>query len=168
MPELAWSPIVVSNTSPIVNLARIKQVDLLKQLYGKIIIPQAVYDEIVVAGSGQPGVEQVQARQWIETRQLTTRTLASSLTIELDPGEAEAIALALELKASLLLVDEKRGRKVAERFGLRRLGLCGLLIEAKSKSLIVAVKPVLDDLITEAGFRVSPVLYRRVLETARE
>jgi len=87
---------------------------------------------------------------------------------ELDPGEAEAIALAKELKADLLLMDERRGRRVASRLGLRFVGLLGILVEAKHKGLIKAVKPILDSLITKAGFWLGNRLYTRILETVGE
>ncbi len=154
--------IVVSNTSPITNLAAISQLPLLQQLYETIIIPQAVYDE-VVAGSIE-----VQSELWIQTQQVTNYPLVTALQLELDWGEAEAIALAVELKADLLLIDERRGRTVASRFGLKFTGILGVLIEAKHKGAISAVKPVLDSLILTAGFWVTEPLYSRVLQTARE
>ncbi len=111
--------IVVSNTSPIINLATVGELDLLRRCYGKIIIPQAVYDEIAVVGAGQPGAIEVQTLPWIETKQVTNRTLVKVITTELDDGEAETIALGLELKADLLLLDERRGRIVASRLALQ-------------------------------------------------
>jgi uncharacterized protein len=159
--------IVVSNTSPITNLAAIGQLDLLRQLYEKVLIPQAVYDELTVGGS-QPGATEVQTLEWIETRQVTDRALVTALQMELDDGEAEAIALARELAADLLLLDERRGRTVAARLNLRFVGLLGVLIEAKQKGGIPAVKPVLDNLIAKAGFWVSQQLYARVLQAVGE
>jgi len=160
--------IVVSNTSPIANLAAIGQLDLLKQLYEKVTIPQAVYREITVVGAGQPGLMEVQTLKWIEPRQATDRALATALRTELDEGEAEAITLAIELGVDLLLMDERRGRMVASRFGLRFIGLLGVLIEAKHKGCITAVKPVLDALMARAGFWVSRQLYACVLQAAEE
>ncbi|MGH9941302.1 MAG: DUF3368 domain-containing protein [Pyrinomonadaceae bacterium] len=105
--------IMVSDTSPLVNLAAIGRLSLLHQLYGKIVIPQAVYDEIVVAGVGLPGATEMPSLDWIEMRDVRDRKLVVAQTLELDLGEAEAIALAIEHKADLLLLDERRGRKVA-------------------------------------------------------
>lgn len=160
--------IVVSDTSAIINLAAVEQLDLLRQLYGKIAIPQAVYHEIAVVGAGQPGATEVQTLEWIETKQVANDALATALQMELDVGEAEAIALAVELKADLLLLDERRGRVVASRLGLKFIGLLGVLIEAKDREFIPAIKPILDDLITKAGFWISDRLYARVLQTAGE
>ena len=160
--------IVVSDTSPIVNLAAVGQLELLRQLYEKVVIPQAVYDEILSAGPGHPGVAEVATFDWIETKQVENRTVVASLELELDPGEAEAIALAIELRAELLLLDERKGRTVASHLGLKFIGILGILIEAKHKALIPAVKPIVDDLIQKAGFWISQQLYDFILQTAGE
>jgi predicted nucleic acid-binding protein len=160
--------IVVSNTSPIVNLACIGRLSLLEQLYDRIVIPQAVRREIADAGAGQPGAREVQTLDWIETRAATNLALVTSLKMELSEGEAEAIALAVELKADLVLLDERRARTVASRFGLRFIGLLGALVEAKHKKLFPALKPVLDDLIAKAGFWISAALYHKVLQSVGE
>ena len=104
---------VVSNTSPITSLAAIGQLDLLRQLYSSIVIPQAVYDEMAGLGYTVPGAIEVQTLPWIETRQVINRTLVGELQNELDAGESEAIALAIELTADLLLIDEYPGRIIA-------------------------------------------------------
>ena len=87
---------------------------------------------------------------------------------ELNAGEAEAIVLTLETQAELLLMDERVGREVARHFGLRYTGLIGVLIEAKHKGVLSAVKPHLDELRNIAGFRISDALYIRVLQDERE
>jgi predicted nucleic acid-binding protein len=85
-----------------------------------------------------------------------------------DIGEAEAIVLALEFKPDLLLLDERKGRQVASNLGIKFTGILGILIEAKNKKLINAIKPIMDDLIKQVGFRVSSKLYQRVLQIANE
>jgi predicted nucleic acid-binding protein len=87
---------------------------------------------------------------------------------QLDEGECEAIALFIEQNAELLLIDERRGRAEADRLGLRITGLLGVLVEAKQKRFILAVKPVLDDLIATAEFRVADALYARILNIVGE
>ena len=86
----------------------------------------------------------------------------------LDPGEAEAIVLAIELKADALLIDEKKGRKIAQEYGIVITGLLGILIDSKAENLIQEVKPILDRLIFEIGFRISPKLYQDILEKVNE
>jgi predicted nucleic acid-binding protein len=159
---------IVSNASPLINLARIGKLSVLQELYGELIIPGAVWQEIVVEGSGQPGADEVKAADWIKQRAVTNRQLTQALKQELDAGEAEAIALALEIGADLLLMDEHLGREVARHLGLRYTGLIGVLIEAKRKGFITSVKPCLDQLRDIAGFRLSEVLYVRVLQDQEE
>lgn len=160
--------IIISDTSPLINLAAVGQLDLLRQLYDRVIIPQAIYDEIVVAGVGQPGAAEVKTASWIETRRSQDQVLVNVLKLELDRGEAEALALAVELKVDLLLIDERKGRIIATRLGLTHIGLLGALVEAKQRGLLSAVKPILDDLIAKAGFWISADLYRRVLQAVAE
>ncbi|MGB3557770.1 MAG: DUF3368 domain-containing protein, partial [Geitlerinemataceae cyanobacterium] len=95
-------------------------------------------------------------------------TLVNTLQIQLDPGEAEAISLALELNANRLLIDERLGRSIATQYGLKIRGILGLLINAKEQGLIQVLKPILDDLIDRAGFRVRQDLYDRILQEVGE
>jgi predicted nucleic acid-binding protein len=101
--------IVVSNTSPIINLAAIGRLAGLQQLYGEVIIPPAVYDEIVISGAGQPGAMEIGEAAWMKVQPIANQALATALRMELDAGEAEAIVLAVEMKADLLLIDERNG-----------------------------------------------------------
>ncbi len=160
--------IVVSNTSPIINLAAVGRLDILKQLYGEILIPQAVYHEIAVVGKEQPGAKEARTFPWIVTETISNPTLAVSLQFELDGGEAEAIALAIEKNADLLLLDERKGRRIATRLGVTSLGLLGVLIQARHNNYLTAVAPLLNELIVKAGFWISRPLYERVLKEAGE
>ncbi len=163
--------IIVSDTSPITNLAAIGQLDILRQLYGDIIIPTAVYNEMVGLGKVVPGMVEVQTFSWIKTLEVTDSLRVTDILENqenIDLGEAESIILALELKANLLLIDERRGRVIATSYGLNVTGLLGVLIQAKRNGLIESVKPLINELITQANFRVSNKLYALVLETAGE
>ncbi|MEH2369138.1 DUF3368 domain-containing protein [Nostoc sp.] len=160
--------IIVSDTSPINNLAAINHLHLLQQLYGTVLIPEAVYRELTDPNFPVAGAIEVQTFIWIQTRPVQDRTLVEALSNELDIGEAEAIALALEMKAEQVLIDERRGRLVAARLNLGYTGILGILVEAKSQRLISAVKPLLDALINQAGFWVAEPLYKRVLQVVDE
>jgi predicted nucleic acid-binding protein len=160
--------IVVCDSSPIIGLSAVGKLSLLQQLYGKILVPQSVAREITLGGAGQPGADDLQTSDWIETQAVGDSVLLRALDGELDRGEAEAIALAVELRAELLLVDERRARRVAARLGLGMVGVLGVLVEAKRKGLLTEIRPVLDDLVTQAGFRIKADLYALVLCAAGE
>ncbi|BAY44256.1 hypothetical protein SAMD00079811_18520 [Scytonema sp. HK-05] len=163
--------IVVSDTSPITNLAAIGQLDLLQQLYGSIVIPLAVYNEMVAVGKVVPGAVEVQTLSWIQTQTVADAQKVMDIQTNqgnIDLGEAEAIILALELRADLLLMDERRGRALAMNYGLSVTGLLGVLLQAKRNSFIPSVKSVLNQLIEQADFRVSSQLYEAILQAADE
>ena len=158
--------IVVSNTSPITNLAAIGQLDLLHQIYREVVVPEAVFQELTAESGQHPGAV-VRELDWIRCRSVSKSAVVMALQLELDAGEAEAIALAQELAADLLLIDEHLGRVVAARLGIRIIGLLGVLIEAKHRRLIAEIKPLVDALMNR-GFRIGNDLYVRVLEAAGE
>lgn len=128
--------IVVSDTSAITTLAAINHLTLLPLLYGQVIIPEAVYRELVDIDPPVPGTIEVQTVSWLEVQPVVNREVVERLQgdVRLDPGESEAIALALELEADLLLIDERRGRAEADRLGIKITGLLGILVEAKQKN----------------------------------
>lgn len=159
---------VVSNSSPLIGLARINQLQVLQRLYSKLYLPTAVWNEVVVQGAGQPGAAAVQQADWIRQTSVRNIPLLVSLSQELGAGESEAIVLAQELPADLLIVDERHAREKARRLGIRVTGVLGVLMEAKSHGLLKAVKPVIDDLRKIAGFHVSPTLLAEALKQAQE
>ena len=118
--------IIVSDTSPISNLLRIDRLDILKELYGSVIVPQRVYQEIGALVTFGIDITLVQSADWINVQTPLDRTFVLTLLSELDAGEAEAIALAIELKADRLLIDERIGRSVARRYGLNIIARRGL------------------------------------------
>ncbi len=136
----------------------------------KLLFGEAVYRELVDIEPPVPGTREVQSASWLKVKQVFNREVVERLQGErsLDPGESEAIALALEINADLLLIDERRGRAEATRLGLRITGLLGILVEAKHQNLIVAVKPLMDALIATSEFRVSLALYNQILEMMHE
>lgn len=160
--------IIVSDTSPINNLAAINHLHLLHQLYGTVLIPEAVYRELTDPNFPVAGATEVQTFDWIQTCAVSDGTLVEALSSELDIGEAEAIALAVEIQADQVLIDERRGRLIATRLNLRYVGILGILVEAKSQDLIAEVKPLLNALVYEAGFWVAESLYNSILQLVNE
>nr|WP_206071100.1 DUF3368 domain-containing protein [Nodosilinea sp. P-1105] len=162
--------IVVSDTSPLSGLAIAGYLSLLEQIYDEVIIPVAVANELRRGGQDDPRITEVLALDWVEVQQPKNLALVETLQADqnLDRGESEAIALALELKADELLIDERLGRREASRLGLSITGLLGILLVAKRRGLVGAIRPIMDDLINEAGFRVSSQLYADVLAMAGE
>ena len=111
--------IVVSNTSPITNLAAIGQLELLHKLFGRIVTPGAVVSELNAGGVLWPGATELTRARWIRVENVTDRFLVDALRLELDHGEAETIVLALQRKAGLVLLDEQAGREAAKYMGLQ-------------------------------------------------
>jgi len=107
---------VVSDSTPLIALARINRFDLLQELFGELTIPSAVYTEVVTASKGRAGSEELKNASWIHCCQVNNRALVTFLKISLDDGEAEA--LAHEMGADLLLMDDGDGRHIAESVGL--------------------------------------------------
>jgi len=159
---------VVSNTSPLTNLAAIGQFDLLHRLYGEIVIPEGVWVELNAFGKRWPGSDEVEAASWIKRHPVRDQVLVAALRRDLQRGEAECIALATELSASLILLDEKEGRHTAQQLGLRVLGVVGILLAAKSKDMIDCIRPAVDALRQQAGFYLSDALYLETLKQSGE
>jgi len=153
--------IVVANAGPLIALARIGCLDLLQTLYGQLRIPPAVWEEVLASGSGQPEAVTIGALPWIHVVEVHNVTAVQLMRDRLDAGESEAIVLALELNADLLLIDEARGRRVAEARGLNKTGTLGTLVMAKRRGLVPLVTPLLDQL-RGVGFYVSGELHQTV------
>lgn len=105
---------VVSNSGPLINLAKVGQFAVLRQIFRRIVIPIAVFEEVVVRGAGQPGATETRTARWITRSKVRQADIANILTAELDRGEAEAIALALQENADWLLIDEQMGRRFCQ------------------------------------------------------
>ena len=160
--------IVVSNTTPLIGLASIQRFELLREIFGELIIAQAVYDEAVVAGREVGGAKrEVSTATWIKTINVKDRLAVDVLLDELDLGEAETIVLARELGADWVLMDEKKGRRKLTQLGLQKIGTFGILLKAKQVGLIPALRPELD-LLRQRGFGVSQGVIDAVLRQANE
>jgi hypothetical protein len=138
--------IVVSDTSPILNLARIGRLGLLPSLYKQVLIPSAVFEELRASKRDLPPAIDLASEAWLIVASASNQQRVQELRADLDP-EAEAIVLAIERRADLLLVDERRARRTATDAGLTVTGLLGVVTRAKRAGLIDLAKPVLDELI---------------------
>ncbi len=159
---------VVSNTSPLTNLAAIGEMGLLERLFGRLHIAEAVRDELASGGQDWPGRAEVAGASWVGCHAVRNRSLVLALRQDLDPGESETIALGLEMDASLVLMDEREGRHRAQRMGLRTMGVVGVLLLAKRHGHLSAVRPSLDALRSHAGFWLGDAVYRQALIAANE
>jgi len=149
--------VVVSNTSPLVALAHLGELDLLTQILGiPLLIPPAVAAEF---GQTLP--------PWIEVRKLGQPVATQILAASLGAGESEAIGLALEIKAELILLDDLAARRLAIVLGVPLIGTLGLLLRAKEAGLIPSVRSRMDALLS-LPFYIAPRLYQDVSRAAGE
>lgn len=156
---------VVSNATPIITLSLIQKLPLLEQLYGTVLIPTAVETEIL-AGGARSGAKALSRAPYINTVSLADPRRADLLS-DLDRGEAEAIALALEQNADLLIVDERLGRRHAQRLNLNITGSVGVLLKAKEAGYITTIKPLLIKLEKD-GIHLGQSLIDEALTIANE
>jgi len=160
--------IVVTNTSPLLNLAVIGEARLLPELFARVTAPNMVREEIDSLRLRDQRFRSADTANAAVFATVRDASRVALLSLHLDPGEAEAIALALELRADLILLDERRATRAARQLGLRTLGLLGVLLLAKRKGLIDQVRPLLDRLETDAGFWIARDLRQQVCRAAEE
>lgn len=161
--------VVVSDTSPLLNLAATGEAHLLEKLFGTVVVaPAAVATEIERLRQRDPRFASTNIGVATSFASVRDRDRVTWLSLFLDPGEAEAIALALEMKADLLLVDERRATHTAHRLGLKTLGLLGVLLLAKRKGHFVQVRPLLERLEDEAGLWIGQSVRVQFLNAAGE
>lgn len=160
----------VSNTSPVSNLAMIGRLEVLRGRLGEIIIPPAVWQELgrVRHAGAKRAIEEAESAGWLKIEALENDQLARALASFLDPGESEAIALAVERSADLLVMDETAGRTAARSHDLPLTGTLGLLLKEKREGRILSLGDEMERLVEEAGFYLSDSVRRMFLEAAGE
>lgn len=145
--------------------------DLLRELYGQLLVPPAVWQEVVVSGQGQPGAAELRRAvqdAWICIEVPASTVLLPANIPPLHPGEVEAIQLALSKQDALLVIDEAVGRAVATGLGLKVIGIIGLLVLAKQRGLIPSLLEELQRLRGPGRFRISQSLFQHALRLGGE
>lgn len=155
---------VVSNATPIISLASVDKLSLLKDIFGKVYVPRAVVNEIRTGK--YPGHKELDS-DFFEIAEVNNKINLSFLLNDLDLGEAESIVVAKEIEADLLLIDERLGYKMAQLQELPVIGTLTVLLMGKKRGLIQAVKPVLDEMI-EKGRWYSEKVYNHFLKSIGE
>ncbi len=161
-------PIVISNASPIINLAIIGRLNLLKTFWEKIYVPEAVWKEVVIDGEDKAEVAEIKKADWIFVEKVKDRNLTLLLMQNLDKGEAEAIALAIEKNADIILLDETDAREAVDIYRIEKTGVLGILLLAKLKNEIPNLKQEIEKLKTMADFWLKESLIQSVLRKAGE
>jgi predicted nucleic acid-binding protein len=151
MPE-----IIIADTSSLIGFVKIDSLNLLREMYGRVVLTKEVADEY---GGPLP--------DWFEVRLVNDREMIQSLLPALHLGEASAIALAIETKNATLVIDEKDGRSVASQLGIRITGTLGILLKAKKQGRIAKLRPLVEKLRNK-GFRISEQLLQEILMYAEE
>jgi uncharacterized protein len=160
-------PGTVSNSTPLIHLAKIGQLELLRDFFGTLWIPPAVYRECVDEGKAYQEAALIERADWLKIQPVTNTDLVKLLKTELDGGESEAIALALAQSADLLLLDDSDGRSKARLYGLRCTGTIGILLRARQAGKISSFRHTLDAL-QAGGFWLDKRLYQALLQEAGE
>lgn len=155
---------VVSDSSPVIALSRINKLDILKSLYESILIPPAVKKEILSDPLRKIPLDKL---PWIKVKPLKQPLTVKILSANLGEGESQSLALTLELKANLLIIDDLAARDIAELLEIKYTGTLGVLIKAKRQQLIPSVKETINELIKKE-FRISSQLFQTILDLTGE
>jgi predicted nucleic acid-binding protein len=155
---------VVVNSGPLIALSGVGHLDLLRQLHGSILVPRAVFREVSVLGEGRPGAVELVSAPWIQSVDVEPPP-EGLLAEELGEGEAEVITLGVRVHADLILIDDRKARRIAEiAYGLRVRGTAGTLVVARRRGLLPAVRPVLEAMRTRGYYLSSRLLERACRE----
>ena len=158
---------IISDTTPIISLIKINRLDLLEKLFEEVLIPEAVYRELTTNALFENEAKIVKTSSFLKTSSVQNRKSLQLLQAVsgLDDGESEAIILADELKSDVRIMDERKGRKVAEKLGIKITGTVGVLLQSYSENMISSdeIKTYLDQL-KNSNIRLSESLIQKALE----
>lgn len=158
---------IVCDSTTLIGLAKIGNLELLEKIFGEIFVPNAVFVEVVDRGKGRPGTKEVQDARWIRKRSVKDNRTVEMLVAEMGRGEAEVLVLGKELNANWLILDDERARNSAQSAEFHIIGLGGILLLAKQLGFIPAVKPLLDQLESK-NFRLGIRVRKEILKKANE
>lgn len=160
---------IVTDASVLIGLSSIQKLDVLNDRFPQgVLVPPAVWREVVEEGKGRPGAQEVSESNWIRVQEFTEKGIVNLLRTELDDGEVGAIALAYEINADIILIDERDARQAARQLDLQVLGTIGILTWAKQNGKLSSLRDSLDKLQDKGGFRISQNLYIHVLREVGE
>lgn len=158
----------VSNATSLIGLARANKFNLLKEICKEIIIPEAVYHEVVTRSKGRAGEKEVKKAFWVKVKKVKGQLKIEAFRKQgLGLGESEALTLAKEVGANLLITDDRRAGEVAESLGLKVVKSVEILLLAKKKGLIPNVKDVMDEMLRQ-NFWIDEETYQEALQKAKE
>jgi len=158
---------VVSDSTVLIGLGKIGKLNLLREIFSKVYIPEEVFKEVVEKGKDKPGSQLVKEAGWIETKPIADKTQVNFLMASLEKGEAEVLSLAKEIRADLILLDEEKARKSAAIAGFEVMGILGVLIVAKNLGLLEEIRASIEEL-KKKRFRISDRIVAEALKKAGE
>jgi len=161
---MAREQLLIADAGPLITLAAIGRFELLRDLASEVVVPRCVFEE-VIAGAPRPGAVEIRA-DWIRVAE-AKQELADAFALMIDRGEAEALALAKELPAALLVIDDLRARRVAAELGLRFTGTLGILNLAKRAGMVDTLRAEIENL-RGAGFHITEAMAAEFLRLAGE
>lgn len=157
--------IVVADAGPLIHLSLIGKVELLPALFGRILIAERVYAEVVQEGDTLPGSAELRAANWVDRGEdMPQGDVLELLNAQLDAGETAALWLAIAREADWVLTDDRQARLAAERLGFQVKGTLGILVEAKRKGLISSLAPLVHQLKANGVWLSNPLIERTLEE----
>ena len=156
---------VIANSTPLIILSKIGELEILKNLYGEIIIPRAVFEE--VTRKNDLAKEKILNSEWIKILEVQDKSDRKIYQAKLHDGEVEVMMLAKEISADLLIIDDNAAKKTAKFLGFKVTGTLGILMKAKAEKIISEVRPILEKMLAEK-FYISDEIKNLVLKTAGE